>query len=852
MSTNRKVIHTTCCGTEPFDKNFGVGPSKHYDYGGFSPYERIERLRKLFKETELTLDTGRLMAITEVYKANESKATIVKKALAVKRYTETCKLSYIEGELLLLDDGSPIYGYPLYPEVVSWFYNELKERPLYEREWDPIHYDEKMKEEVLSTEEYWKGKSIEEAFRTRLPKEAAKGCAAAGGMLVINPNVNVQYGVGHVTPNYEYALEKGLGGMKADVLAYKEKLGMPVTLDEVKAAEFYEAELIILEAFSNLFLRYAAFAKEKAAEYSSQQTKDELLHMSAMCEHLAEGAPRDYWEAMQLVYAIHMMLFMECNGHAIALGRMDQYLAPFYEADLKAGKYTKDFMLEIIEFLYLKLETHGQIAEESGNNMWRGGSRGWGGDALILGGTDSEGKDVTNDLSFMFLDAMIHVRTQNPFITVRYHEEMPYELKVKAAELVRCGIGHPKFMNDKTCIDALMRYGIPLEEARNYVNIGCVELEVPGKTCGWHDTCYVTLPKVLELALNNGKCLDCAGEHCPNYNTCCRGVGGSLGLETGYLKDFKTFDDVIAAYEAQLRYWADRAILTVNVLQDVHAEHDDYPLLSLLIDNCLEKGKSFMWGGAKYNFAGLQCLGPATVADSLTALKKLVYEDKKYSPEEFYDALSKNWEGYERLYQLVNSDKVPHYGNDEDYADEMMQYVFDTYHNTIQSYPPTRGIHKIKSGAFSQVINLIFGMACGATPDGRKHHEAISANIDPARTAISNRDQNGPTALARSIGKLDHGKAASGTLINMKFGADTISGEQGLENFVDFLDSYMAQGPLHIQFMVANRETLIEAQQKPEEYRDLLVRVSGFSAYFHSLCKGFQDELINRTEQSFD
>jgi formate C-acetyltransferase len=452
----------------------------------------------------------------------------------------------------------------------------------------------------------------------------------------------------------------------------------------------------------------------------------------------------------------------------------------------------------------------------------------------------------------MFLDAMVHVRLANPYITVRYHEGTPYELKVKVAEVVRIGIGHPKMFNDKVAIDSLMRYGVSLEDARDYVNIGCVELEVPGKTCGWHDCCYVTLPKVLELALNNGKCLDCGGVLCPNYNTHCRGVGKSLGLETGYLKDFKTFDEVIAAYEAQLKYWADRAILTVNVLQAVHAERDDSPLTSTVIQGCIESGKSWMNGGAKYNFAGLQCLGPATTADSLTALKKLVYEDKKVTAEEYYDALTKNWEGHERLYQLVNSDKIPHYGNDEDYADEMMQYVFDTYCNLLQSYPPARGFHKIKTGSVSQVMNLIFGMAVGATPDGRRHHEAISANIDPARTAVSNRDRSGPTALSRSIGKIDHAKAASGTLINMKFGVDTISGERGRDNFTDFLDAYLAQGAMHIQFMVTNRETLIEAQKKPEEYRDLLVRVSGFSSYFHSLNTNFQNELINRTEQSFD
>lgn len=288
-------------------------------------------------------------------------------------------------------------------------------------------------------------------------------------------------------------------------------------------------------------------------------------------------------------------------------------------------------------------------------------------------------------------------------------------------------------------------------------------------------------------------------------------------------------------------------------LQTIHIERDDYPFMSTLILDCTDTGKSLMQGGARYNFTGIQCLGPATTADSLTSLKQVVYEEKKCTAEEFYDALIKNWEGHERLYRLVNSDKVHHYGNDDDYADEMMRYVLNTFCDRLQSYPPTRGgVGVIKNGCFSTVINLMSGLVCGASPDGRKHHEAVSENIGAARTALSNRDRNGPTAYARSIGKLDHTKFGSGTLINMKFGVDTISGEQGRENFMDFLDGYFEGNPMHIQFMIADRDTLIEAQKKPEEYQDLLVRVSGFSSYFHTLSKGFQDELINRTEQSFD
>jgi formate C-acetyltransferase len=503
--------------------------------------------------------------------------------------------------------------------------------------------------------------------------------------------------------------------------------------------------------------------------------------------------------------------------------------------------------------MYLKDSTTHLVNESAGDtDRWRNGIVGWITASFIVGGVDKDGNDATNDLSFMFLDAMVQTRLANPWLAVRWHDKTPYEFKVKYANMVRLGIGHPKFFNDNTCIDAWMRKGVSLEDARDYANVGCVELDLPGKCCGWVDTSYFSIAKVFELAINNGSCIACAGELCPN-NSRCKGAGKALGLETGYLKDFKTFDEVREAFEAQLKYWADRCIQTVEIVQSVHGENDDWPFLSSLIEGCTESGKTLNESGAKYNFTGINALGPATAADSLSAMKQVIYEDKIATPEEFYDALVNDWKGHERLYALVNSDKVRHYGNDDDEADAMMDYVIGHYCDVFQSYPPTRGGKGIiNTGAFSQTINVMFGLTIGATPDGRKAHEPISENIGAARTAGGARDSNGPTAYARSISKIDHGRMACGSLINMKFGVDTISGEQGLQNFIDLQDGYFAQGPLHIQYMVTNRDTLVDAQKHPNDYKDLLVRVSGFSSFFHTLSTSFQDELINRTEHSFD
>lgn len=847
MKTSTQVAHTTASGIVPNDIDYGiVGPQKSSGDGEWSPFPRINNLRKIYQSTPLSVDTTRARVYTEVFKANEAKSMAMKKALSLKKFMEECKLTYIEGDLLLMDDGSPCMAMNIYPEYTHWQFDELRSDILRTRSYLRHEYDDAVRDEILSYEEYWKDKDVASAFRARIPKDAAKGIGVAGGMLVINSNVNLEMGVGHTTPDYGRLLEMGLGGLKEYVRGYKDKLGMPITEEGLNALDFYEAALIELDAWSNYFRRYAAFAREQREIYTNPQTKDELKTLADMCDHLAEGTPRTFWEALLLTHSACLAYMMDALLSAVGLGRMDVYLYPYYKADRENGTLTKEFAQELIDMIFLRNEQIG-AGLNSTNEQYQFGFRGLYGSEIMIGGVDADGNDITNDLSFMLLDGTAHTRQAFPFTAVRWHEGTPYELKVKVAEVMRLGTGHPKIINDKVGIEAMLRMGVSLEDARDYVAIGCIELAPAGKSGGWLDIGAMSLPKVLELALNNGRCLDCAGEQCPNFNDFCN-AGNPVGLQTGYLKDFKTFDEVKAAYEAQLKYWADRLVTMVNTLQAAAASQDEQIIVSLLTDGCIESGVTWVNGGSKYNTAGCQSLGPATVADSLTTLRKYVYEDKTHTAEEFYDALKNDWEGHERLYQLVNSAKTPHYGNDDDYADEMMTYVMDGYSDLLQSYPPTRGKWKIATGSFTQVVNVLYGAFTGATPDGRKHHEAISANVEAARTSVSNRDISGPTAFARSVGKFDHAKYATGTLVNYKFGTETVSGEQGRENLVNFLDGYFAQDPMHIQVMVTNRETLLEAREHPEEYQDLIVRVSGFSSYFNALSDRLQDELIGRTE----
>lgn len=842
MSTNNEMYHTTAIGIEPIEKVWNVGAQKVLERGGggYSPFPRINRLRELYFSTQLTLDATRVKVFTEVYKENEAQPMVIKKAKALAKFMEVCELSYEEGELVLLGVGSPNFAAGVYPEYVGHYvYDELRAGTIRGRGFNPMYHDDETAEEILKTEEYWKGKSTGAVIRARLKEDAAKG-SAFRNMPVFNPNVNVDFSVGHMTPNYAYALEKGLGGIKADVFNALEKLGCPITVDEIKAYEFHQAQLILLDGIMTYFKRYEEYAKKLIDKYEDSQTKDELKSLSAICAKLGNGdSPSDFWEAVQLVYAVFAIMCMEQNGHAIALGRFDQYMYPFYKKSLDEKIYTKEFMQSLIDGMFLKMHTYMQLSED--NEMWRGGSRGYPSFACIVCGVDRDGNDATNDLSFMVLDSIPHLRTNGPYVTVRVHKKLPYEVKVKATNVIRVATGHPKMLNDDVCIPALMRHGVSLEDARDYVNIGCVELEVPGKTLGWHDVCGINLAKVFELAINNGR-----HSWDPESAT-------PLGLETGYLKDMKSIDEVKSAYEAQLKYWADRTIETVNLLQDIHAEVDELPWASTMIEGCTETGKTLYRGGAKYNFTGITAVSPATVSDSLSVLKQVVFEEKKVTPEEMQTALKCNWQGYERLRKYIDSDKVHHWGNDDDYADEMFKYVYNLYTDLLQSYPPTRGgIGIIKTNVFTQIINIMFGLPVGATPDGRCMGVPLAANMEPGRIDNVGNDRNGPTALARSYGKVDHSKCAGGTLVNFKFGADTMSGEKGLKDFINFIDGYFAQGAQHTQIMVADRETLIEAKAKPEEYQDLMVRVSGFSAYFHTLSPEFQDELIYRTESSFD
>jgi formate C-acetyltransferase len=550
---------------------------------------------------------------------------------------------------------------------------------------------------------------------------------------------------------------------------------------------------------------------------------------------------------LQLQYIATNIILIESNGHSVSYGRFDQYLYPYYRRDLENGTATKDFMQELLECFYIKVRTPTKLRDRL--TVISNTGRGLGGESLTIGGVDRNGHDATNDLSYMCLDAQAHVRGGVPWLCVRWHANTPREFKIKTANIIRIGTGQPKVYNDESAIPVQLAKGVTLEEARDYAVVGCVEVDTPGKEYGWHDSAYFNMSKVLELAINNGRCFGC-GSYCSRWEVC-GGAGNRLGPETGSLASFKSFEEVKESFDKQMKYWIDQMIAGINIMDIAHQRLKPLPYLSLLIDGCIEKGLDVSAGGAIYNFNGPQGVGIGSVADGLAAIKQLVFDENKVSGEDYLTAIEKNWEGYETLYALVNSNKVHHYGNDDDYADELAQFAFNTYCKYVENRPDARG-GKFTPGVYSVSANVGLGMMQWAAADGKKIGEPISDCLGPVHNESGSHDICGPTAIVKSVTKLDHVRATNGTLLNWKFTPTSVSGETGRDNLISLLEVYFQNKGHHSQFNIVSRETLEDAMLNPEKYRHLMVRVAGYSAYFVELSQQLQMDIIGRTELSFD
>ena len=674
------------CGIVPFDKDWGTGYNSWEENP--SPFPRVNRLKKFVDDYPFTVDHERAYLVTQAHKKHSDKPQIIRCAKALAHVLENFTIHILRDELIIGEMGAPIKSAPIFPEFsLDWILDEMKNHPWNKRLHDKYTISKKSEAKLKGIASFWKGNTVEETVIARMSEDEFKGTHLGRGVYLLN--LYLSGGIGHTQANYEKLLAKGFGGHKKEVR--KKLLSLDPTISEdLKKREFYEAEIIVLDASTALLKRYSALAGKLKKQEKNQEWKEALSKIEATCDWVADNPPRTFREALQLCYIATTIVLTESNGHSVSYGRFDQYMFPFYQQDIASGTETKESIQELLEIglfikdlWWTKLRDRLTVIANSG--------RGMGGDSLTIGGVDEQGRDATNDLSYMILDAQVHTRSGVPWVAVRLHENSTREFKIKAFNVVRLGTGQPKLFNDQAAVPSMIRGGRTEKDARNYHVVGCVEIDAGGKEYGWHDSAYFSIAKILEFAINDGRCMGC-GAHCLRWDQC-GGIGKQIGPQTGSLADFTSFDQVKDAYDKQMKYWCDQMIAGTEIMDLTHQELKPLPFLSTIMDDCTGKGLDVSAGGAVYNFTGPQAVGVGTVADGLAAIKQLVFEEKKVTGEALLDACEKNWVGYDPLYALVNSSKVHHYGNDDDYADELACFGVDTYCKYIENRPNSRGGH---------------------------------------------------------------------------------------------------------------------------------------------------------------
>ena len=828
---------------------------------------RIQKLVDALYEHMPVIESARAKLITESYKETEGEPIITRRAKAFAHILHNIPIIIRDNELIVGSSTIAPRGCQTFPEFsYEWLEAELD--TVATRTADPFEIAEETKAELKEADKYWKGKTTSELATSYMAPEAIKAIEHN----IFTPGNYFYNGVGHVTVKYWEVLEIGFERIMEK--AQKELDGCSVgDGNYARKSHFLEAVILSCKAVIDYAGRYAKLAQEMAAQTSDPVRKQELFVIAENCSRVPAKGAQNFYEACQSFWFVQQLLQMESSGHSISPGRFDQYMYPYYKKDMEAGTITREFAQELMDCIWVKLNDLNKCRDAASAEGFAGYSLF---QNLIAGGQNKEGEDVTNDLSVMCIQASMHVHLPAPSLSVRVWNGSPHEFLIKAAELTRTGIGLPAYYNDEVIIPALQNRGLSLEDAREYNIIGCVEPQKAGKTEGWHDAAFFNMCRPLELVFSNG--MD---------------KGEMVGIPTGDVTQMKTFDEFFDAYKKQMEYCISLLVNADNAIDVAHAERCPLPFLSCMIDDCLKEGKSVQEGGAVYNFTGPQGFGIANMADGLFAIRKLVYEDKKVSMKELKEALAWNYdkgldaqsagdmtemimkamqkagrnvdastaEGllktfmgmkpgeqkiqrFKEIHDMI--DEVPKFGNDIPEVDYFAREVAYTYSKPLQKYNNPRG-GKFQAGLYPVSANVPLGGQTGATPDGRYAHTPVADGVSPS----AGKDVKGPTAAATSVSRLDHFIVSNGTLFNQKFHPSALSGREGLEKFVALIRGYFDQKGMHMQFNVVDRQTLLDAQEHPEKYKHLVVRVAGYSALFTTLSRSLQDDIIRRTEQGF-
>ena len=677
---------------------------------------------------------------------------------------------------------------------------------------------------------YWRGKTLEDAVAARLPEDVRR--AVKGKAFSVNQTDHAQ---GHILPDVEGWLRLGIGGLRAQVEAARSQPHVsddPVSSVARRPSSFSrqifdDAALIALQAACEFIARYADLAEQMAGEAEDAARRAELFGIAERCRWLSEHPARNFPEALQAVWFLFALLQIESNASSFSPGRLDQYLLSYLEADLAAGDLTLADAQAWLELLWLKFNEIVLLRSSASARYFAGFPIGFN---IVLGGQRLDGGDATNLLSFMCLRAQADLGLTQPNLSIRIHRDSPQEFLRAAAFVVGKGSGMPQVFNDEVIIPGQLRRGIAPEDARNYAVVGCVELSTPGKALGWSDSAMFNMARILELTLFGGRDPQ---------------TGEQIGLATPPLGAMRSFDELEAAYDAQLAHFVELMIKGCNVVDAIHAELLPSPFLSLVIQDCIERGADVTAGGARYNFSGPQGVQIANVADSLAAVRQAIFEEHWVSAEDLLDALRYDYAGEEPLRQRLIR-RAPKFGNDDERVDALAQRWGDRFSELVSRHPTIRG-GTYQPGFYTVSAHVPMGANVGALPDGRRAGEPLA---DGGLSPMTGRDRLGPTAVLRSVSKLNLELASNGTLLNMKFLPSFFQGSEALDKFVFLLRSFCSLRIPHVQFNVVSADTLRHAQARPEDYGSLVVRVAGYSAYFTELDRTLQDEIIARTEFS--
>ncbi len=787
--------------------------------------DRIERLKaNLFKQMP-QVEADRAVLLTQSYMQTEGEPIVTRRAKAFKNILEYLPVTIRDEELIVGSNTKRPRSCQVFPEFsFDWLESEFD--TMEHRSADPFYISDETKKVLHEVYKYWKGKTTSELATSYLAPETK----TAMEHNIFTPGNYFYNGVGHVTVKYDKVLSVGYKGILEEIRAEKAKQNVGDADFNTKRA-FLDAAEMSCEAVITYARRYARLALEMLEKETDENRKRELAIIARNCSRVPENGASNFYEACQSFWFVQMLLQVESSGHSISPGRFDQYMYPYYKKDIESGEITKEFAQELLDCIWVKLNDLNKIRDAASAEGFAGYSLF---QNLIAGGQNIYGEDATNDLSYMCLEATLHVMLPAPSMSVRVWNKSPHDFLIKAAKVTRTGVGLPAYYNDEVIIPSLLSRGLTIEDARDYGIIGCVEPQKAGKTWGWHDAAFFNMCRVLELTFSNGRDTD----------------GTQVGIASGDIDAFKTFDDFFEAYKKQMKYCISLLVNADNAIDVAHAERCPLPYLASMVDDCIKRGKTPEQGGAIYNFTGPQGFGIANVADSMFAIRTLVFEQKKYTLHEIKDALDNNFglDGGENAqkYAAIREDilSLDKYGNDDDNVDMLARRAAYTYTKQIQDFKNPRG-GQFQAGLYPVSANVPLGAQTGATPDGRYAHKPVADGVSPS----AGFDTHGPTASANSVAKLDHGIASNGTLFNMKFHPSALEGDSGLESFVALVRGYFDQKGSHMQFNVVSRETLRDAQKNPDKYRSLVVRVAGYSALFTTLSKSLQDDIINRTEQ---